>query len=322
MINYPDKGSRNWNHSVAIEINHGEEEKPRNVTFHMNPEFHSFLLLEGLKDLRICSVLFRQTEKKLQISTIFVDKENETLLTLGLDRKFDYGRTYLFEMDLNRNFKSEMTLRFNITKIWPSRKIPVKIFAALQEKDISIPIPSLCANIAKENNIEITIRNSTTTFFNLGRRLTAENTSMISISNLLNLNRSDTLFQIFRIRIDFNETRETFNLTLGKDFDYNQTYQLICSRGTMNHATMDFKFDVTEIVNTKNAASIGILIASAFCLVGIGAALIYKKRKSERTDFEATPTDQGKFIKGYCQLVRCSLICFFGLLDGPNQQFQ
>ena len=66
----------------------------------------------------------------------------------------------------------------------------------------------------------------------------------------------------------------------------------------MNHATMDFKFDVTEIVAEIEPASIGIVIASAFCLVGIGAALIYKKRKSERTDFEATPTDQGNLSRG------------------------
>ena len=28
------------------------------------------------------------------------------------------------------------------------------------------------------------------------------------------------------------------------------------------------------------------------------------------------------FIKGYCKLVGCSLICWLGLLDGPKQQFQ
>ena len=35
----------------------------------------------------------------------------------------------------------------------------------------------------------------------------------------------------------------------------------------------------------------------------------------------ACDTCQGNLLRGYCQLVRCSLICSLGLLDG-NQQFQ
>ena len=264
----------------------------------MNPEFYSFFLIEGLQDnLRIDGTIFSEKRKEeLKIRNILPDKENITLLTLYLDEKFDYGRTYCFDMDLNRYFKSQLMLSFNITIVWPSTEIPVKIFSTLPNNKIK---PAHWEEEKPRNvtfsmnpkfhsillNSKITIRNSTATIFKVKRPMAERNISMISMSNLLNLNHNRFLFPIFSMTID--KTGGTFSLTLSPDFDYNQTYQLICSQSSKNHATMDFKFDVKEIVvNTKSAgikpaALLGIGIASAFCIVGIGAALIYKKRRPD-----------------------------------------
>ena len=42
----------------------------------------------------------------------------------------------------------------------------------------------------------------------------------------------------------------------------------------------------------------------------------------EETALKLSTWEARQFIKGYCQLFGCGLLCYLSLLDGPRQQFQ
>ena len=83
----------------------------------LSPLYHATKqLLIPLNKLRYFGTSRCDREKnKLKILDFEINEEDETFI-LHLDKNFDYYSVYQFDLDLDRFFKSELTLEFNVIK--------------------------------------------------------------------------------------------------------------------------------------------------------------------------------------------------------------
>ena len=115
--------------------------------------------------------------------------------------------------------------------------------------------------------------------------------------------------------VNVTKADNNFIFHLGYNFDYNQTYHLTCSKGSMSHAKMDLKFRIIKISNPIgnepksnankakiNTASmeIGIGVASIFFVIVFGTIVIIKKQRSTRKlNLEGDAKKIDKFFASY-----------------------
>ena len=110
----------NWKHVAKIPMKSGEENQPKSVPINItNTYFSTFFMKNGIEDLKCdgegCGCytsVCNRVKNKLRIVDFEFDQKDNTF-TLNLDRNFNYNNVYLFEMDLDVLFKSELTLSFN-----------------------------------------------------------------------------------------------------------------------------------------------------------------------------------------------------------------
>jgi len=110
----------NWEIVQDIKMNSKEE---KTVLIDIgNADFFNFFLSEGKSHLycdgKRCgcdNTICDEQRKKLKIIDFGFNAKNKTF-SLHLDKDFDYQRVYKFQMDFDTFFKSQLTLRFNVTK--------------------------------------------------------------------------------------------------------------------------------------------------------------------------------------------------------------
>ena len=191
------------------------------------------------------------------------NEKNKTL-NLYLDTSFHYTRPYLFKLCYNAKFKSQLTLRFNVTKILVGKILNVESTQMKKTKKVLIEVPNLCKNLRKNLTIH---------------------PAMFTFSN------GDS---IEGAKIVHDETEQKSWLNIDASFDYSKTYQLRCSKNNLMHMIMEIKFTVKEIKQEAiiKSASLGPGIACAIFLFAIGIVLIANRRKSKQTRPKITLSNQ------------------------------
>ena len=181
------------------------------------------------------------------------NEKNKTL-NLYLDTSFHYTRLYLFKLCYNSKFKSQLTLRFNVTKILEGKILNVEADKLKKTKKVLIEVPNLCKNLRENQTIHH---------------------AMFVFSN------GDT---IEGAKIVHDKTEQKSWLNIDASFDYSKTYQLRCTKNNLMHLIMEIKFTVKEIKQEAmiKSASLGPGIACAIFLFAIGIVLIANRQKSKQ----------------------------------------
>jgi hypothetical protein len=276
----------NWQHIEYMTRKKNYTKQPRNITIKItNDYFFDFFVKDYhgtqsiSKDGIICDddskgcgcssekCIKRRT--KLRIKNFRFDKEDKTL-TLDLHADFVYSTTYYFHMNLDSIFKSTLTLKFDITTIWPT----VVIQTTMKAKSANITVSELCANVLNSNS------NSTEFSIN-GKNLKNAGDLEINDKDKVGLKSAKLVGTITRIK-----PNHQINLIFGPKFDYSQTYELKCSKNH-SHSKMAFKFEIKK--EDMASASLGVGIASTVALIIVGGVIVIakkmsKKKKKEKED--------------------------------------
>ena len=225
--------------------------------------FSIFTSIDRISELRCQDKNCKDKKKEWGLLDHIFNEKNKTL-NLYLDTSFHYTRPYLFKLCYNAKFKSQLTLRFNVTKILKGKILNVEATKMKEPRKIPIEVPNLC-KILRENH---TIHPAMFTFSN-----------------------GDSIEEA---KIVYDETEQKSWLNIDASFNYSKTYQLRCSKNNLMHLIMEIKFTVKEIKQEAiiKSASIGPGIACAIFLFAIGIVLIANRQKSKQTLSKLTSSNQ------------------------------
>ena len=223
--------------------------------------FSIFTSIDRISELRCQDKNCKDKKKQWGLLDHIFNEKNKTL-NLYLDTSFHYTRPYLFKLCYNAKFKSQLTLRFNITKILEGKILNVEANKLKKTKKVQIEVPSLCKNLNQ------TIHPAMLTFSN-----------------------GDSIEEA---KIVYDETEQKSWLNIDASFNYSKTYQLRCSKNNLMHLIMEIKFTVKEIKQEAiiKSASLGPGIVCAIFLFAIGIVLIANRRKSKQTLSKLTSSNQ------------------------------
>ena len=225
--------------------------------------FSIFTSIDRISELRCQDKNCKDKKKEWGLLDHTFNEKNKTL-NLYLDTSFHYTRPYLFKLCYNAKFKSQLTLRFNITKILEGKILNVEANKLKKTKKVQIEVPSLCKNLRENQTIH---------------------PAMFTFSN------GDT---IEGAKIVHDKTEQKSWLNIDASFNYSKTYQLRCSKNNLMHLIMEIKFTVKEIKQEAiiKSASIGPGIVCAILLFAIGIVLIANRQKSKQTLSKLTSSNQ------------------------------
>ena len=263
----------NWQHIEYITRKNNDTDQPRNITIHIiNDYFFDFFVNDYHKnqsiskdgiicddDSKSCgcsSNKCKERRSEIKIENFRFDKEEKNL-TLELHADFVYSTTYYFHMNFDSTFKSMLTLKFDITTIWP----PVVIHTTMNSKSANIPVPEFCATVFNSND--------TSTEFSIN----GKNSKDLEINKISN-KQPVKLNYIVDSRMNYQ-----INFKFGPGFNYSKTYLLKCSKNR-SHSKMAFKFDIKKEMGPEmSSASLGVGIASIFALIIVGGVIVIAKKK-------------------------------------------
>ena len=251
--------SGKWSHTTKITKNGNEKKQPRTIVINItNQDFSTFFLKNGIAGLKCnktkcgCDSELCHKERNKWKILIFEFNRKEKTFTLNLSEEFDYDNVYLFQMNFNSNFKSQLTLSFDVTESWE----PIIIKETEKPKSIIIKVPSLCTKFLNDNS------NLTDTYI-----------------NGYNLKKAQNSFNIVEVK-KFNDK---LNLTFGSKFNYSKTYEFNCSEAR-HHFIIAFNFEIQKTVASASAP-LGLGIGFAlFVLVAIGAMIVVRRRKMRKNE--------------------------------------
>ena len=225
--------------------------------------FSIFTSIDRISELRCQDKNCKDKKKEWGLLDHTFNEKNKTL-NLYLDTSFDYTRPYLFKLCYNAKFKSQLTLRFNITKILEGKILNVEANKLKKTKKVQIEVPSLCKSLRENQTIH---------------------PAMFTLSN------GDIIEEA---KIVYDETEQKSWLNIDASFNYSKTYQLRCSKNNLMHLIMEIKFTVKEIKQEAiiKSASIGPGIVCAILLFAIGIVLIANRQKSKQTLSKLTSSNQ------------------------------
>ena len=108
--------------------------------------------LDRISELRCQDKNCKDKKKEWGLLDHTFNEKNKTL-NLYLDTSFHYTRPYLFKLCYNSKFKSQLTLRFNVTKILEGKILNVEADKLKKTKKVLIEVPNLCKNLGKNKTI-------------------------------------------------------------------------------------------------------------------------------------------------------------------------
>ena len=250
-----------WNHTENLfteikkkMIKNVTEKHPRTIVINItNPDFLTFFLKNGIAGLECnktkcgCNSSTCHKERNKWKILRFEFNRKEKTFTLNLSEDFDYDNVYLFQMNFDSNFKSQLTLSFDVTESWE----PIIIKESEKPKSINITVPSHCTKFLYDDS------NSTDIYIN--------GTHLKKAQNSFNI-------------VEVKKSNDKLNLTFGPNFNYSKTYEFNCSE-TRHHSIIAFKFEIQKTIASASAP-LGLGIGFGFfVLVAIGAMIVLRRRK-------------------------------------------